>query len=208
MFLRTVTLRAALVATVVVATGLGAETLAAHQVAFTFFSTLAFVLDALAIAAQALIGRELGAGREAQARRMVRTMIGWGVGFGAVVGALTAVAAPWVPHLFTPDPEVAGMITVALFVLAAAQPLAGYVFVLDGVLMGAGDVRYLAVAGIVNLVIYLPALVWIAGRGATGGESILWLWLAFAVLFMAARAVTLGARTHGSSRWMVLGESR
>ena len=208
MFLRTLSLRAALVATVVVATGLGPETLAAHQVAFTFFSTLAFVLDALAIAAQALIGRELGAGREAQARRMIRTMIWWGIGFGAVVGALTAVAAPWVPRLFTPDPEVAGMITVALFVLAAAQPLAGYVFVLDGVLMGAGDVRYLAVAGVVNLIIYLPALAWIAGRGAAGGESILLLWLAFAVLFMAARAATLGARTHGSSRWMVLGESR
>ncbi|WP_150461534.1 MATE family efflux transporter [Nesterenkonia ebinurensis] len=208
MFLRTVTLRAALVATVIVATDLGPETLAAHQVAFAFFSTLAFVLDALAIAAQALIGRELGASREAQARQMTRTMVWWGIGFGAVVGALTAIAAPWAPHLFTPDPQVAQMITVALFVLAAAQPLAGYVFVLDGVLMGAGDVRYLALAGVVNLAIYLPALLWIISTGTSGTESILWLWLAFALLFMAARALTLGLRTHGSKRWMVLGETR
>lgn len=206
MMLRTVTLRAAIVATVVVATDLGPETLAAHQVAFTFFSTLAFVLDALAIAAQALIGRELGAGRADSARRMVRVMTLWGVGFGVVVGVLTAAAAPWVPHLFTPDAAVAGAITVALFVLAASQPLAGWVFVLDGVLMGAGDVRYLALAGIVNLTVYLPVLWWVH-QSVSGGEPnqiILALWLAFAVVFMGARALTLGLRALGS-RWMVLG---
>lgn len=206
MMLRTVTLRAAIVATVVVATDLGPETLAAHQVAFTFFSTLAFVLDALAIAAQALIGRELGAGRAESARRMVRVMTLWGVGFGVVVGVLTAAAAPWVPYLFTPDAAVAGAITVALFVLAASQPLAGWVFVLDGVLMGAGDVRYLALAGIVNLTVYLPVLWWVH-QSVSGGEPnqiILALWLAFAVVFMGARALTLGLRALGS-RWMVLG---
>lgn len=206
MMLRTVTLRAAIVVTVVVATDLGPETLAAHQVAFTFFSTLAFVLDALAIAAQALIGRELGAGRADSARRMVRVMTLWGVGFGVVVGVLTAAAAPWVPYLFTPDAAVAGAITVALFVLAASQPLAGWVFVLDGVLMGAGDVRYLALAGIVNLTVYLPVLWWVH-QSVSGGEPnqiILALWLAFAVVFMGARALTLGLRALGS-RWMVLG---
>lgn len=174
--------------------------------AFTFFSTLAFVLDALAIAAQALIGRELGAGRADSARRMVRVMTLWGVGFGVVVGVLTAAAAPWVPYLFTPDAAVAGAITVALFVLAASQPLAGWVFVLDGVLMGAGDVRYLALAGIVNLTVYLPVLWWVH-QSVSGGEPnqiILALWLAFAVVFMGARALTLGLRALGS-RWMVLG---
>lgn len=207
MMLRTVTLRAAIVATVVVATDLGPETLAAHQVAFTFFSTLAFVLDALAIAAQALIGRELGASREASARRMVRFMTLWAVGFGVFVGALTAAVAPWLPRLFTPSATVAEAITVALFVLAVSQPLAGYVFVLDGVLMGAGDVRYLALVGVVNLSIYLPVLWWVHRTVSGGPESqiILWLWLAFAVVFMGARAVTLGVRAAGR-RWMVLGE--
>ncbi|NDK32541.1 MATE family efflux transporter [Nesterenkonia haasae] len=212
MFLRTLTLRAALVATVIVATDLGPETLAAHQVAFTFFSTLAFVLDALAIAAQALIGRELGASKPVSARRMTRLMTWWGIGLGALTGALTALAAPWVPLLFTPDDQVAQMITLALFVLAAAQPVAGYVFVLDGVLMGAGDVRYLALAGVVNLGVYLPILWWVAqsvGREGSrlSGEPILWLWLAFGVLFLGARALTLGARAV-TDRWMVLGETR
>lgn len=94
----------------------------------------------------------------------------------------------------------------ALFVLAASQPLAGWVFVLDGVLMGAGDVRYLALAGIVNLTVYLPVLWWVH-QSVSGGEPnqiILALWLAFAVVFMGARALTLGLRALGS-RWMVLG---
>ena len=139
-------------------------------------------------------------------------MFWWGRGFGGAVGALTALAAPWAPLLFTPDEQVAHMITVALFVLAAAQPLAGYVFVLDGVLMGAGDVRYLALAGVVNLGVYLPALWWISRSVAPSGsgaaaEPILWLWLAFSVLFLGARAVTLGIRA-ASDRWMVLGEAR
>lgn len=210
MFLRTATMRVAIVATVIVATGMGPETLAAHQVAFTFFSTLAFVLDALAIAAQALIGRELGASRAAAARRMTRTMIWWALAFGAVVGVLTAVLSPWVPWLFTQDEQVAHMITLALLVLAAAQPLAGYVFVLDGVLMGAGDVRYLALVGVVNMAIYLPGLWWVAtfvDPGGTGltAEPTLWLWLAFTVLFMGARGVTLGLRAAGD-RWMKPGE--
>lgn len=207
MMLRTVSLRAALVATVFVATDLGPETLAAHQVAFTVFSTLAFALDALAIAAQALIGKELGASRRESARHMVRVMIWWGLGFGALTGGALAVFAPFGSGLFTPDQNVAAAITAALLVMAIAQPLAGYVFVLDGVLMGAGDVKYLAVAGLVNLTVYFPVLWWISARGLSGTEAILWLWAGFAVVFMGARGLTLGLRAAGD-RWMVLGESR
>lgn len=207
MMLRTLSLRAAIVATVLVATDLGPHALAAHQVAFTIFSTLAFVLDALAIAAQALIGKELGASRVSQARAMTRTMIRWGLGFGVITGGLIAVAAPFAPGLFTPDSRVAAGITTALLVMALAQPLAGFVFVLDGVLMGAGDVKYLAVVGLVNLALYLPLLWWIASAGFSGTEAIGWLWAGFAVVFMGARGVTLGLRAHGG-RWMIAGEHR
>ncbi len=61
LFLRTVSLRVALLATVGIATGIGTEELAGWQIVFTIFSAAAFALDALAIAAQALIGKELGA---------------------------------------------------------------------------------------------------------------------------------------------------
>ena len=120
------------------------------------------------VAAQALIGAELGAARPDAARRLTRTMVRWGLGFGVVTGAVLALAAPVLPGLFTTDPTVQAAATVGLWVLAAGQPVAGYVFVLDGVLIGAGDARYLALAGLVNLVVYAPAL-WVLAQLATGG---------------------------------------
>ena len=206
MMLRTLTLRVAVVATVLVATDLGSETLAAHQVAFTMFSTLAFVLDALAIAAQALIGRELGASRVGSAREVTTTMVRWGIGFGLITGVVIAAASPLAPRLFTPDPQVASGITAAMLVIAVTQPLAGYVFVLDGVLMGAGDVRYLALAGLMNLSVYAPALVVVSMRDLDGNTAIVWLWMCFAGVFMGARALTLGLRTR-TQRWLVPGSA-
>ncbi|WP_082484240.1 MATE family efflux transporter [Arthrobacter sp. Leaf141] len=206
LMLRTLSLRVAILATVLVVTAQGAVNLAAHQLAMTIFSFLAFALDALAIAAQALIGKELGAGNPREARQLTRTMTRWGIGFGVLTGALLALAAPWLGALFTPDPEVGAVLATALWVLAAGQPLAGYVFVLDGVLIGAGDARYLALAGLANLTVYAPLLVWVAGTGLQGAAGLGWLWAAFALAYMAARAVTLGLRAR-SDRWMVLGSA-
>ncbi len=206
LMLRTLSLRAAILVTVLVVTAQGAVNLAAHQLAMTIFSFLAFALDALAIAAQALIGKELGASNAARARALTQTMIRWGIGFGVLTGLLLAAAAPWVGALFTADREVQSVLAVALWILAAGQPVAGYVFVLDGVLIGAGDARYLALAGLVNLAVYLPLLAAVAWSGAAGAAGLGWLWAAFAVGYMAARAVTLGLRAR-SNRWMVLGSA-
>lgn len=206
LMLRTLSLRAAILATVVVVTAQGEVNLAAHQLAMTIFSFLAFALDALAIAAQALIGKELGASNAAKARLLTRTMIRWGSGFGVVTGLLLAAVAPWAGVLFTSDAQVQSVLAVALWVLAAGQPVAGYVFVLDGVLIGAGDARYLALAGLVNLAVYVPLLAAVALSGATGAIGLGWLWAAFALGYMAARAVTLGLRAR-SGRWMVLGSA-
>lgn len=204
LMLRTLSLRIAILATVFVVTGQGAVNLAAHQLAMTIFSFLAFDLDALAIAAQALIGKELGASHPVRARQLTRTMIRWGAGFGVVTGALLAVAAPWAGALFTSDAGVQTVLTYALWILAAGQPIAGFVFVLDGVLIGAGDAKYLALAGVVNLAVYVPMLVAVAVSGISGAAGLVWLWAAFALGYMAARAVTLGLRAR-SDRWMVLG---
>jgi putative MATE family efflux protein len=206
LMLRTLSLRIAILATVLVVTSQGAVNLAAHQLAMTIFSFLAFALDALAIAAQALIGKELGASNAGRARLLTGTMVRWGLGFGAVTGLLLAVAAPWAGALFTSDPQVRSALALALWVLAAGQPLAGYVFVLDGVLIGAGDARYLALAGVMNLAAYVPMLAAVALLGAEGGAGLAWLWAAFALGYMAARAVTLGLRAR-SDRWMVLGSA-
>ena len=204
LMLRTLSLRLAILATVLVVTSQGSVNLAAHQLAMTIFSFLAFALDALAIAAQALIGKELGASHPARARELTRTMIRWGVGFGVVTGVLLAVAAPWAGLLFTSDAGVQSALTAALWVLAVGQPLAGYVFVLDGVLIGAGDARYLAIAGVVNLAVYLPLLAAVHLTRPDGAAGLVWLWAAFALGYMMARGVTLGLRAR-SDKWMVLG---
>src|SRR6478609_6892758 len=168
LFLRTLTLRAALLATVFVATGLGTEELAGWQVAFTIFSTAAFALDALAIAAQALIGKGLGADDRALVRHVLGRTLAWGAWFGIAVGLVIAALSGVIGLLFTGDAAIAALIQPALLVLAVAQPVCGIVFVLDGVLIGAGDGRYLAVAGGLNLVPYLPCLVVIAVVHPTG----------------------------------------
>ncbi|MGJ9403655.1 MATE family efflux transporter [Arthrobacter sp. KK5.5] len=204
LMLRTASLRLALLATVWVATSHGTLTLAAHQLVFTLFTFLAFALDALAIAAQALIGKELGTGNTAMARRLTATMTRWGLLFGVATGVLLALAAPFVGALFTSDADVQRAAAVGLWVLAAAQPVCGLVFVLDGVLIGAGDARYLSIAGVVTLVVYLPLLWLVALTDLPGTSAILWLWLAFGVVFMCARAATLLWRVRGDA-WM--GES-
>lgn len=204
LFLRTLSLRAAFLATVAVATGLGSPELAGWQIAFTIFSTAAFALDALAIAAQALVGKGLGAGDVESVQRVLRRTVAWGVWFGVVVGGLVAATSGVMGLVFTGDPAVAALIQPALIVLALSQPLAALVFVLDGVLIGAGDARYLALAGVLNLVPYVPALVLVAVLAGGGAAGLAWLAAAFFGVYMLARAVTLGLRVRGSA-WMSAG---
>lgn len=204
LMLRTLSLRVGILATVWVATSDGALTLAAHQLVFTIFTFMAFALDALAIAAQALIGKELGAGDRATAGALTRVMTRWGLLFGVGTGVVLALVAPVLGALFTSDTEVQRAAAIGLWVLAASQPLAGLVFVLDGVLIGAGDARYLAVAGVIALVLYAPLLVAAAWLPLVPDLPILWLWCAFGVGYMAMRALTLLWRIR-NDRWMAVG---
>lgn len=199
LFLRTVSLRVALLATVGVATALGTDELAGWQVAFTIFSTAAFALDALAIAAQALIGKGLGAGDQPLVRRVLGRTLAWGAWFGVIVGVVIGVFSGSIGLLFTGDPAIAALVQPALVVLAVAQPLCGVVFVLDGVLIGAGDAKYLAVAGLLNLVPYLPALVLVAVLHPSGAAGLAWLSVAFFGVYMLARLATLGWRVRGTT---------
>ncbi|WP_172191884.1 MATE family efflux transporter [Actinomyces faecalis] len=210
LLIRTLSLRVAILATVWAATALGQVPLAAHQVVSALWSFSAFALDALAIAAQALIGTALGqaeadlasTARTKGARvpgvdAVLRRCLAWGLATGAVIGAILAAASPWLPHLFSSDPAVIATARPALLVTASAMPLAGAVFLFDGVLMGAGDGRYLAVAGLSTLVPYLPVAIAV-GRGllGTGAAGLIALWVGFAWVFMAARGLTTGLRAR------------
>jgi len=205
LMLRTASMRLAILATVFVAGAQGPVNLAAHQLTMTIFSFLAFALDALAIAAQAMIGKELGAHDLAKVRELTRTMMRWGLGFGVITGVFLAAVSPWAGWLFTPDERVHQSLLAALLVLAVGQPIAGLVFVLDGVLIGAGDARYLALAGVVNVLVYAPLLLGVYFLGPREGSwALFWLWLAFGIGYMSARALTLGWRVR-KDEWMVAG---
>ncbi|GEP40491.1 MATE family efflux transporter [Nocardioides psychrotolerans] len=201
--IRTLTLRAALLVTtyaVTIGVGSGAVELATHQLALTLWTFLAFLLDAIAIAAQAITGRYLGAGDVVGTRAVTRRMVQWGVVSGIVTGLLLAAASPVLGPLFTDDPEVQRLLVPVLLVAALAQPVAGVVFVLDGVLIGAGDGTYLAWGGIVTLVAYVPLVVLAAHL--VGGLVI--VWAVFCSAFMGARLVVLVLRARGGA-WLVTG---
>lgn len=199
LLIRTLTLRAALLVTTYAAARIGTDDLAAHQLALTIWTFLAFALDAIAIAAQAITGKALGAGDVGATRRATNRMIQWGLASGVVTGLGLAALSPVLGPLFTGDERVHELLVPVLLLAALAQPVAGVVFVLDGVLIGAGDGRYLAWAGLLVLVVYLP-LALLAG-------SLGWLWAAFAFGFMLARAAVLLNRARGDA-WLVTGALR
>ncbi len=202
LLVRTAALRVYLLAAVWIAARSGTAALAAHTVATSLWNTLALALDALAIAAQAIVGHALGAGDVAAARSATRRMAAWGLVAGVVAGVVVAAARPLYVPLFTTDHEVRVLLAGVLLLAAAYQPVSGVVFVLDGVLIGAGDNRFLAVASVGTTGIFLVcAYVSLrAGGGLTG------LWLAIGA-FMIARlvALTARARTHA---WAVTGARR
>ncbi|MEU7064073.1 MATE family efflux transporter [Streptomyces sp. NPDC046161] len=202
LLVRTLSLRAILMIATAVATRLGDADIAAHQILLSLWTLLAFALDAIAIAGQAIIGRYLGAGDTEGAKALCRRMVRWGVVGGLVLGLLVVLARPVFVPLFTSDPVVEDALLPALLVLAVSQPVCGIVFVLDGVLMGAGDGRYLAGAMLLTLAVFTPGALLLPGLG--GGLTALW-WAM--TLMMVVRMATLQLRAR-SGRWLVAGATR
>ncbi|MFD4125898.1 MATE family efflux transporter [Streptomyces globisporus] len=202
LLIRTLSLRAVLMIATAVAARLGDVDIAAHQIILSLWSLTAFALDAIAIAGQAIIGRYLGADDEKGAREACRRMVEWGIGCGIALGVLIVLARPLFIPLFTSDPSVKDALLPALLVVAVSQPIAGVVFVLDGVLMGAGDGRYLAWAMLVTLAVFAPVALLVPTLG--GGLTALW-WAM--TLMMTVRLITLWLRTR-SGRWIVTGATR
>ncbi|MFB7025461.1 MULTISPECIES: MATE family efflux transporter [unclassified Streptomyces] len=202
LLVRTLSLRAVLMIATAVAARLGDTEVAAHQIILSLWSLMAFALDAIAIAGQAIIGRYLGADDPDGARQVCRRMVQWGVVSGVVLGALLVVARPLFIPLFTGDSAVQDALLPALLVVAVSQPIAGVVFVLDGVLMGAGDGPFLAWAMLLTLAVFAPValLVPVLGGGLTA------VWWAM-TLMMTVRMLTLWFRSR-SGRWIVTGATR
>ena len=201
LFLRTLALRIALLLTVAVATKLGTAELAGWQIVFTLSSLAAFALDSIAIAAQALIGKNLGEHNPQGVHQVLRRARGFGVVSGAAIGLVFVLLSPVAGWLFTGDAAVTALILPAVLIMALLQPLAGLAYVLDGVLMGASDARYLAILGGINLAVYLPVLLILWFWAPAGSWGLFALALAFFGVFMTARAVGLSRRIQ-SEDWI------
>ncbi len=202
LLIRTTALRASLTVTIAVAARIGTDDLAAHQIAFEVWTVLALILDAVAIAGQALIGQALGASQPERARALGRRMIGWGVAAGVMTGTVTMVVSPLLPKVFTEDAAVAALAGFVLLHVAFSQPAAGVVFALDGVLIGAGDLRFLAVSMVGAGVVLVGGGLLVVDTGAGLG----WLWAALHA-WIAARLVMMLWR-FASSSWQVTGADR
>jgi putative MATE family efflux protein len=199
-FVRTAALYASFLVAASVLARVGDAPLGAHQIAFQLFVFIALLLDAVAIAGQVIVGRMLGAGDAAGAYTAARRMIGWSVGLGAIFGVLLLALEPWLPRLFTSDPEVLHAADQIWVLFAVMQPLAGAVFALDGILIGASDTSYLMWSMLAaSFGVFVP----IAFASLAFGWGIVGVWAGLDAL-IAARLIFLGTRFAGR-RWAVVG---
>ncbi len=138
----------ALVGTMTLATAVAARVgvveVAAHQIAAQLWLFLALVVDALAIAAQALVSKYLGSGSISTARAVANRTLLWGLGTGIVLLVSFAALAPFLPYAFTSEAAVIAAVLSVFPFVAALQPLNALVFVGDGIFMGAEAFPYLA----------------------------------------------------------------
>ena len=196
---RTTALLASFLVASAVLARVGAASLGAHQIAFQLFIFLALVLDAIAIAAQVMVGRMLGAGDPDGARAASVRMIGWSVVVGSAFALVLLALRDVIPHAFTDDDAVIERAHAVWPLFAALMPAGGAVFALDGILIGASDTRYLMWSMLAASAVYVP-LALLALHEDWGIEGV---WAGLAVLF-AVRLLTLGVRFLGG-RWALVG---
>lgn len=197
--IRTTMLRGSFTYATAVAASFGVAALAAHQVTMQVWSTLVLALDAVAIAGQSLTGRYLGANQPEKAKAASQRMVEVDVAVGVVAGIGLFAARHWVAGLFSTDPEVVSATASVLVIAALQQPISGYLFALDGVLIGAGDLDYLAKTVSLSAVIFMAF-----GYGVQqSGLGLNWLWVAIGA-FITLRAIAVGLRFR-TSAWQTTG---
>jgi putative MATE family efflux protein len=200
---RSLAFQACFLSAAAVAARFGPASVAAHQVVLQLWSFMALVLDAVAIAAQSLVGAALGGDGAARARELAARVTRYGLVLGVAFGALFAALVGVLPPVFTTDAAVLALVPVAWWFFVALQPVAGVVFALDGVLLGAGDAAFLRTSTLAAALLGFLPLVWLSlllGWGLAG----IWSGLA---LFMLLRLVAVGWRAR-SGRWAVPGAVR
>jgi len=202
LLVRNLSMRTVVIVSTLVAARIGSPELAAHQVAFTVWTTLALALDAVAIAGQAIIGRLLGADDASAARDAVRRMVELSIGMGVVLGLVILASHDFIPRIFSADPEVRMLLAGTLLIIALIQPLAAWVFALDGVLIGAGDNRFIAAAQVVSLAVFVPLALCVLAFGL-GLDGLWWAltgWVLARFVLMLQRERSGACAVEGAFR--------
>lgn len=200
LILRTAGFQICFLSATAVAARFGAASVAAHQVVLQLWNFQALVLDAVAIAAQALVGAALGAGGADEARATGAQVTRYGLWLGLGFGALFAVLYGVLPGVFTQDADTLATIPQAWWFFVALQPIAGVVFAIDGVLLGAGDAAFLRTTTLVAALAGFLPLIWLS---LAFGWGLVGIWTGLS-LFMLIRLVAVGLRSRGG-RWAVTG---
>jgi putative MATE family efflux protein len=202
-FVRTTALYASFLVASAVLARIGEDSLAAHQIAFQLFVFLALVLDAIAIAGQVIVGRTLGAGDAEAAYAAARRMIEWAVVAGAAFGLVMLALIDVIPRAFTSDPDVIDRAQAIWPLFALMQPVNGAVFALDGILIGAGDTRFLMYGMLAaSFGFYVP----VALMALAFDWGIVGVWAGLVGL-IAVRLATCAWRFR-SRRWALVGAPR
>ena len=198
--LRTIAFQACFVSAGAVAARFGAAAVAAHQVVLQLWNFLALVLDSLAIAAQSLVGAALGAGQLAHAKSVAWRVTIFSVLAAALLAGIFAVGASVFPRVFTSDRSVLDAIGVPWWFMVAQLPIAGIVFALDGVLLGAGDAKFMRNATLISALVGFLPLIWLS---LAFGWGLVGIWSGLST-FMVLRLGFVGWRAF-SGRWLVPG---
>jgi putative MATE family efflux protein len=199
-FVRTTALYASFLVASAVLARVGEASLGAHQIAFQLFIFLALVLDAIAIAGQVIVGRSLGAGDAEGAYRAARRMIEWSIVAGILFALVMLALIDVIPRVFTSDPRVVERAQAIWPLFALMQPANGAVFALDGILIGAGDTRFLMWGMLLaSIGVFVP----IALGSLALGLGIVGVWSGLVGLILV-RLATCGWRFRGR-RWAVIG---
>ena len=147
---------------------LGSTAIASHQVVMQLWLLTSMLVDSLAVSGQSMVAVEFGKAKidclngletpkdvatrveatmdTAGARRVADRLLQLGVGSGIVLSGLFFFSSPVLPKLFTDDAQVTDSINAILPIALAMLPVNGAVYVLDGILVGSRDFKWMAMA--------------------------------------------------------------
>lgn len=155
---------------------LGSTAIASHQVVMQLWLLTSMLVDSLAVSGQSMVAVEFGKAKldclqnleyssvgtpqtastpsapsvavmdTMGARRVADRLLQLGVGSGIALAGLFTLASPVLPKLFTDDVQVTESINAILPIALAMLPVNGAVYVLDGILVGSRDFKWMAMA--------------------------------------------------------------